>query len=146
MENVEPLEVTADMEIGRCVVCGRHIDIITSAVPSTIMLWHNGDAVLLTGEARFRVDFYHEGQIAKSYEVTLSYGQLYEIVNYEGTTEFPGDWNITITLIERANTPTPNVMSGLLKNWMRRQYIAEYILAAVPSAVLGGFAGRVSKR
>jgi len=134
-------------EIGRCLVYGRHVDrILNAPAPSKLSLWHHMDSALLTGEARFRIDVYRYPELVRSQEIVLGYGELYEVVNYEGTPEYPGDWNIEITLLERGRTPSAKEMFELLKNWMRNQYLLEYVGVAVASAIPAALVGYVAKR
>ena len=127
----------SDIEIGRTLVYGRHIDVLVVSPVSTIDLWHNEDAALLTGEATLKVTVFKDMSAVDQYTLNLGYGQLHEVVNREYTPEYPGNWDTVIELVERRKTPPPNEMFNLLKNWMRGNYLPEYIGVAIPSAAIG---------
>jgi hypothetical protein len=147
------LGVKMPKEIGFWIVEGHHVDVVGAGPNMTVIgMGHNGDWVVLTGKARFRIEHKEIGGAGRveTSEVSLEKGQLYKVVNIEETPKYPGNWDTYITLIEGeppGDAPSPAELFELKKAWLRQNvFLGEYALTGGLSALAGGVIGYLVKR
>jgi hypothetical protein len=135
-------------EIGHWIVEEHHIDELKSEVnyADTVAMGHNGDFVVLTGNATFLITTYHVDTKEKwEQTVTLRKGEFYKVTNTEGTPEHPGDWNTGVRIIAGEpgrDSPSLVELFELKKAWLRQNlFLGEYALTGGLSALAGGVIG-----